>query len=71
MKGIQIKNAGDNFAMFLMAMNVVFIFDYGTFTICNTGDIDKFKGFCRRNGVAETLISKMEMSVVDVPELNR
>lgn len=71
MKGIEIKNAGNNFAMFLMAMNVVFIYDYGTFTICNTGDIAKFQNFCRRNGVAEAIISKMEMSVVEMPELNR
>lgn len=68
MKGIEIKNAGDNFGMFLMAMNVKFLFDYGTFIICNTHDIDKFTNHCKRNGVAETLLGKMEMSVVELSE---
>ncbi len=67
MKAIEIKNAGDNFGMFLMAMNVVFTYNYGTFIILDTHNIDKFVGFCRCNGVSEEFLAKMEMNIVEAP----
>ncbi len=64
MKAIRIKNANQSFAMFLMAMNERFVFDYGDFVITETGDIDKFKSWCRKNGVRENEIGKMSFEEI-------
>lgn len=59
MQAIRIKRASQSFAMFLMAMNQRFIFEDGDFIITETGNIDKFKSWCRKKGVRENEIEKM------------
>lgn len=65
-KTIEVKGATSSFAMFLIAMNVKFTYDYGSFYIHDTLDIDKFRVFCDRNGVREIELEEMTMEVVEL-----
>ncbi len=59
MKAIEITDATLSFVMFLVAMNVKFIYDYGKFIILGTSDIDKFRSYCIKNGVRKADITRM------------
>lgn len=64
MKAIRIKNAKQSFAMFLMAMNQRFLFDYGEFVITETGNIAKFREWSLKNGVRQEELDEMSFEVI-------
>ena len=64
-KILKIENAKQSFGMFLMAMNIKFAYDYGTFYIFNTHNPEKFRGFCKNNGVRESELDAMVITETD------
>ncbi len=58
-KILKIENAKQSFGMFLMALNVKFAYDYGTFYILNTHNPEKFRNFCKKHGVRESELNNM------------
>lgn len=64
MKSIRIKDASRSFAMFLIAMNKRFLYEYGDFVIIDTGDVEKFKNWCLANGVRERDLNGMSFEQI-------
>lgn len=58
-KILKVDNAKQSLANLLMALNVKFAYDYGTFYILNTHNPEKFRNFCQRNGVSEVELDSM------------
>lgn len=58
-KILKVENAKQSMANLLMALNVKFAYDYGTFYIFNTHNPEKFRNFCQRNGVSEAELDSM------------
>ncbi len=52
-------------ANLLMALNVKFAYDYGTFYILNTHSPEKFRSFCKKNGVSESELDSMVITAVE------
>lgn len=68
-KILKVEKAKQSLANFLMAMNVKFAYDYGTFYILDTHDPEKFLSFCKRNDVRQSEIEKMVVSVTTCEEI--
>ena len=68
-KILKVENAEQSLANLLMAMNVKFAYDYGTFYILDTHNPDKFYNFCMRNDVRQSVIEKMVVSVTTCEEI--
>lgn len=66
MKALLIKNAPMSFVNFLMACNISFRWSYGEFIIEDTHNELKFVSFALRNGVRESDLDEMEISVIDL-----
>lgn len=66
MEALLIKNAPQSFAMFLVAMNIPFRYNYGEYIIENTHNAVKFQAYCIRNGVRLAELKAMEMSVTNI-----
>lgn len=64
-KILKIENAKQSFGIFLMALNVKFAYDYGTFYILNTHNPEKFRNFCKKNGVSESEVDSMAITEVE------
>lgn len=64
-KILKIENAKQSFGMFLMALNVKFAYDYGTFYILNTHNPEKFRRYCEKNGVSESELDTMTITEVE------
>jgi len=68
-KILKIEKAQKSLANFLMAMDIRFAYDYGTFYILDTHNPDKFINFCKRNNVSQSEIEKMVVSVTTYEEI--
>lgn len=64
-KILKIENARQSFGMFLMALNVKFAYDYGTFYILNTHNSEKFRDFCKKNGVNVSELDSITITEVE------
>lgn len=66
MKALKIEKAPQHLGNFLMAMNQWFVYEFGTFTILNTHNADKFKAWMLRNGVREQDLAGVKFSEIEV-----
>lgn len=64
-KILKIENAKQSMANLLMALNVKFAYDFGTFYILNTHNPEKFRNFCMKNGVSESELNSMTITEVE------
>ncbi len=64
-KILKIENAKQSMANLLMALNVKFAYDFGTFYILNTHSPEKFRSFCKKNGVSESELDSMVITAVE------
>lgn len=64
-KILKIENAKQSMANLLMALNVKFAYDNGTFYIFNTHNSEKFRNFCKKNGVSESELDSMAITEVE------
>lgn len=64
-KILKVENAEKSLASLLMAMNVVFAYDYGTFYIFHTHNPEKFYNFCKNHGVRESELETMVITEVE------
>jgi len=64
-KILKVEKAEQSLAFLLMAMNIKFAYDYGTFYILNTHNPEKFYDFCKKNGVRESELETMIITETD------
>ena len=65
MKAVKVI-APASFASFLTAMTIPFMWSYGIFYILNTGNADKFKAYCEKNGVREAELANMSFTSTEI-----
>lgn len=58
-KILKVEKAEQSLAFLLMAMNIKFAYDFGTFYILNTHNPEKFRNFCKKHGVRESELNNM------------
>ncbi|TFU92370.1 hypothetical protein E4T81_12335 [Barnesiella sp. WM24] len=64
-KILKVEKAKMSMANLLMAMNVKFAYDYGTFYILDTHNPEKFYNFCKNHGMRESELATMVVSEID------
>lgn len=65
MKTIRISANEKWLVLYLMTLDVRFIFDDNAIYIFGTSNVEKFQGFLLRKGISQQQIDKVEMKVVE------
>lgn len=64
-KILKVEKAEHSLAFLLMALNVKFAFDCGTFYILDRLDPENFYNFCARHGVRESELNTMVITEIE------